>query len=292
MKILPSGLLLCLVLFISSCEEDFEPMADSEAAFSVYGFLDNDAPLQVVRVVPLRDQLHRRYSQDDLHFSLTTESTRGQHLWENQLFLTDSLEVAVGSTAEFKPQPGNTYQLHIKDPATGYIAQAQTHLPEPIHPDQLLFDTIYERDFFWVQNLFLDGVTEPHFMEAIYTVRNIQTDNVDSVYIGYTGKRLGRPVEGRGTAYVLHLGEDADSVYTALNLRKNRDQLELVRIQMRMSLLSEEWKIPAGIRHYEELAMPGLWSNVSYGLGFFGSVTRTRRNVPTLNNDLKRAIGF
>ena len=78
----------------------------------------------------------------------------------------------------------------------------------------------------------------------------------------------------------------------ALGMRSGNRQLELIRIQMRISSLSAEWDMPAGIRDPAVLSAPGVWSNVSFGLGFFGGVTRTRRNVPTLPTEVVAGMGF
>lgn len=283
---------LILLLLLVSCEEDFEPLLPTDIVFSVYGYLDSDAASQVLRVVPLRERLRRDYTETDLSFTTTTDGPEGMISWENRLFLTSDDENALGSVADFKPVGGGTYSLQVTDPTTGRSAEAETRLPEPIQPEQLLFDTIYQLDLLWVQNLFLSQVTEPHFMEAIYTVRNRSTSEVDSVAIAYQGSRVGRLVENQGTAYVLLLQQDADSVYKALGMRVGNRQLELLRIQMRMSSLSDEWYTPGGIRDPEVLAAPGVWSNVSYGLGFFGSITRSRRTVPTLPAEVVFGIGF
>lgn len=283
---------LILLLLLVSCEEDFEPLLPTDIVFSVYGYLDSDATSQVLRVVPLRERLRRDYTEADLSFTTTTDGPEGMISWENRLFLTTDDENALGSMADFRPIGGATYSLQVFDPVTGRSAEAETRLPVPIKPEQLLFDTIYQRDLLWVQNLFLDQVTELHFMEAIYTVRNRSTSVVDSVSIAYLGRRAGRLVEDRGTEYVLLLQQDADSVYKALGMVVGNRQLELLRIQMRMSSLSEEWDTPGGTRDPEVLAAPGVWSNVSYGLGFFGSITRTRRTVPTLPDEVVLGMGF
>lgn len=281
-----------LLLVFVSCEVDFEPLLPTDVAFSVYGYLDSDATNQVLRVVPLRNRLQRDYTEADLSFLTTSNGPEGMISWKNRLFLTSDDENALGSVADFKPIGGATYSLQVSDRVTGRSAEAETRLPEPIQPEQLLFDTIYQRDLLWVQNLFLDKVTEPHFMEAIYTVRNRSNSEVDSVAITYQGSRVGRLVENQGTAYVLLLQQDADSVYKALGMRVGNRQLELIRIQMRMSSLSDEWYTPGGIRDPEVLAEPGVWSNVSYGLGFFGSITRSRRTVPTLPAEVVQGMGF
>jgi hypothetical protein len=286
-------ILLLLVLFVSmGCDTAFEPLVPSEAAFSVYGYLDSDASDQVVRVVPLRNRLLRAYTEADLTFETTTIGGDVLIRWTNNLYELPNQELALGSTAAFHPRSGQSYRLVVEDPLTGRKAEATTSLPPAIPAENLLFDTIYERDLLWVQNLFLDKVTEPHFMEAIYTVRNRSTSEVDSVAIAYQGSRVGRLVENQGTAYVLLLQQDADSVYKALGMRVGNRQLELLRIQMRMSSLSDEWYTPGGIRDPEVLAAPGVWSNVSYGLGFFGSITRSRRTVPTLPAEVVQGMGF
>jgi hypothetical protein len=283
---------IILLLVFVSCDDDFEPLHHTDVTFSVYGYLDSDATNQVLRVVPLRNRLRRNYTEADLSFSTTSVGLEGIVSWENRLFLTLDGENALGSVADFRPVGGATYSLQVSDPVTGRSAKAETRLPVPIQPEQLLFDTIYQLDLLWVQNLFLDQVTEPHFMEAIYTVRNRSTSEVDSVAIAYQGSRAGRLLENRGTAYVLFLQQDADSVYKALGMRVGNRQLELLSIQMRMSSLSDEWNTPGGTRDPEVLAAPGVWSNVSYGLGFFGSITRSRRTVPTLPAEVVFGIGF
>jgi hypothetical protein len=286
-------ILLLLVLFVSmGCDTAFEPLAPSEAAFSVYGYLDSDASDQVVRVVPLRNRLQRSYTEADLTFETTSIGGDVLIRWTNNLFELPNQEVALGSTGSLRPRSGQSYRLVVEDPSTGRRAEATTSLPMAIPSENLLFDTIFQRDLLWVQNLFLDRVTELHFMEAIYTVRNRSTSVVDSVSIAYLGRRAGRLVEDRGTEYVLLLQQDADSVYKALGMVVGNRQLELLRIQMRMSSLSEEWDTPGGTRDPEVLAAPGVWSNVSYGLGFFGSITRSRRTVPTLPAEVVFGIGF
>jgi hypothetical protein len=286
-------ILLLSVAFVSfGCDEAFEPLAPNDAAFSLYGYLDSDASHQVVRVVPLRNRLQRAYTEADLTFNTTTTGPDGLVRWLNNLYELPNQERALGSTASFRPCSGQSYQIVVEDPSTGRRAEATTTLPTAIPAENLLFDTIYQRDLLWVQNLFLDKVTEPHFMEAIYTVRNRSSFAVDSVAISYQGNRSGRLVQNRGTEYVLLLQQDADSVYKALGMRVGNRQLELLRIQMRMSSLSKEWYTPGGIRDPEVLAAPGVWSNVSYGLGFFGSITRSRRNVPTLPAEVVAGSGF
>lgn len=286
-------ILLLLVLFVTmGCDTAFEPLVPSEAAFSVYGYLDSDASDQVVRVVPIRNRLQRSYTEADLTFETTSIGGDVLLRWTNNLFELPNQEVALGSTGSLRPRSGQSYRLVVEDPSTGRKAEATTSLPPAIPAENLLFSTIYQRDMLWVQNLFLDRVTELHFMEAIYTVRNRSTSVVDSVSIAYLGRRAGRLVEDRGTEYVLLLQQDADSVYKALGMVVGNRQLELLRIQMRMSSLSDEWNTPGGTHDPEVLAAPGVWSNVSYGLGFFGSITRSRRTVPTLPAEVVFGIGF
>jgi len=49
--------LLPLLLLMASCEDDFEPLAPTEMAFSIYGFLDAGADTQWVRVTPFRTSI-------------------------------------------------------------------------------------------------------------------------------------------------------------------------------------------------------------------------------------------
>ena len=49
--------ILSVLLVLASCEKPFEPLAPSDLAFSIYGYLDAAADTQWVRVMPIRQSL-------------------------------------------------------------------------------------------------------------------------------------------------------------------------------------------------------------------------------------------
>ena len=76
---------LCLVVAAAACDESFEPIAPSELAFSVFGYLDASADTQWIRVMPIRPL--KVTSQDALAGTVTLE-----HLGTGRILeLRDSL---------------------------------------------------------------------------------------------------------------------------------------------------------------------------------------------------------
>lgn len=77
--------LLALAIVAAACDESFDPIAPSELAFSVYGYLDASADTQWIRVMPIRPL--RVTSQDPLGATVTLE-----HLGTGRIIeLEDSL---------------------------------------------------------------------------------------------------------------------------------------------------------------------------------------------------------
>ncbi len=76
---------LCVAAMVAACDESFEPIAPSELAFSVFGYLDASADTQWIRVMPIRPL--KVTSQDALRATVTLE-----HLGTGQIIeLRDSL---------------------------------------------------------------------------------------------------------------------------------------------------------------------------------------------------------
>lgn len=76
---------LCAALLAAACDESFEPLAPSDLAFSVFGYLDASADTQWIRVMPVRPL--RVAPPDTLHATVTLE-----HLGTGRIIeLRDSL---------------------------------------------------------------------------------------------------------------------------------------------------------------------------------------------------------
>lgn len=286
-------ILVCsLMVFALSCEEDFDPYQESDAGFAVYGFLDNDFDRQLLRIIPIRPQLERRYTEADFTFEVTMRGPDGETAFRDTLLISDSLNVGLGSTASMVPVPGATYTVRVADRLTGKTAQASTTMPQPVRGEQVLFGPRFLEYFLWKQNIFLEGLLAPHLLEVQYTVENMASGRVDSVRVPYVDVRAGRVTPGQGIAYSILLGADAYVVYDTLRLDIDWDRLRLLDVQLRISSLSEEWAIPEGIRDIETLIIPGVWSNVSHGLGFFGSATRSRHRLLALPDSVVTQMRF
>lgn len=285
-------LLVLMVIFPVACEEDFDPFQESEARFSVYGFLDNDSDRQLLRVIPIRPQLEREYTTDDFTFEVVMSGPEGETVFRDTLLISDSLNTGLGSTSKMVPLPGETYTVRVIDRETGKVAEASTTMPAPVTREQVLFGPRVREYSLWKQNIFVEDLLTPHVFEVQYTVENLSNGRVDSVRVPYVDVRGGRITPGQGISYSVLLGADAYVVYDTLRLDIDWDRLRLLDVQLRISALSEEWAVPTGVPNFETLVVPGVWSNVSYGLGFFGSATRSRHRLPSLPDSVVTQMRF
>jgi len=114
---------LCVAPVVAACDQSFEPIAPSELAFSVFGYLDASADTQWVRVLPIRPLAVT--SRDELGVTVTLE-----HLGTGRIVeLRDSLfkfslyaDPDLGSEGAYahnfwtleKIEPGATYRFSAR----------------------------------------------------------------------------------------------------------------------------------------------------------------------------------
>lgn len=115
-------LLLALAVAAAACDESFEPIAPSELAFSVFGYLDASADTQWVRVMPIRPL--KTTTQDALGATVTLEHIETGQIIElrDSIFKFTSPSPDFGSEGVFlhnfwttEPiEPGGTYRFSAR----------------------------------------------------------------------------------------------------------------------------------------------------------------------------------
>ena len=125
---------LCLALVVAACDETFEPIAPTDLAFSVWGYLDASADTQWIRIMPIRPL--KVTSPDTLDAVVTIEHIETGRIFElrDSLFhFTSRSDPALGAEGAYlhnfwtveDVEPGATYRFSArragKDPAEATV---------------------------------------------------------------------------------------------------------------------------------------------------------------------------
>ncbi len=272
---------LVLSLLLAACDGvEVFPFRETDNYYSVYGYLDTFADSQFVRVVPLRTRLERAQSPTDAPFAsidarvTSFDLTSGDSLvWTWALVRFDDGTYGHLFGARLSPLfPGRTYRLEVRR-SDGKTTRAETTVPlKPrwhLGPPQ-------QHEGGLGQTVRLEGVpNRPDDIGVTYTVGPPGSIRPPRVRIPYG--RSGRLQDGAWTLDVL-LSRDAEAVRDSLAQRLGPDfafgPLVLFAVTMTTATLDAAWDPPGGVFDPALLMLPGTFSNVQNGFGFFGSIGR------------------
>ena len=121
---------LCVAAVVAACDESFDPIAPSELAFSVFGYLDASADTQWIRVMPIRSL--KVTSQDALGAKVTLEHLGTGRIIElrDSLFRFSSyLDLDLGSEGAYLH---NFWTPEDIEPGAAYRFSARREGKEPV----------------------------------------------------------------------------------------------------------------------------------------------------------------
>ena len=272
------------VTVIAGCESSFEVFGESDAYFSMFGYLDASADTQWVRVEGLQDSLINDTKPLDAEFSMTHLPSGRRVVWRDSLFDYSGGARAHNLWTDEPILPRETYRLDVVR-SDGATSSAVVALPDTF-PEPAL-DTFP----FSIVNL-------PN--SAIVCAKRIDLvlENVDAfaaLQITY------RVPTRRGTERTFSFSYISDAVFTGsgvaeVTLEWAKDLLEIatidreIEVPQLLQLISAELLIAAAGPGWpdhtlplETLALPGVATNVEQGLGFVGGVASRRIDVPIGN---------
>ncbi len=268
--------LLVLALLSAGCSDTVDPFLDVDRDYTLFGFLDTDTDVQLIRVIPLRRRVDIPPAAPlDATVTLTDLTTGGTiTLRDSLVTLRDTLTNISQPTnlliADFRPEMGHTYEIVVEGPG-GKRSSARTTVPSDIRPE-----IGPERFGSGVVNAITQPVSwpgvvrEPFRVEVWYRVEPLSEGApFRDVFIDY----------GNDTGSFDGQSWTVDANYT----RDKQDVLEFLQVPtlprlygvgMKLTYVSEDWVPPGGIFDMEALIQPGVFSNVEGGFGFFGSVAQ------------------
>ena len=286
---------------LAGCDSNFEPFTESGLHYTVLGYLDTDADTQFIRVVPFRPVVDRLYTEAIDAVLRSTDLDAGTSLvWQDSVVHFPDSSYGHVFWSRFRAAPGHKYRIEVER-SDGSLTWAETVVPEqPADPDSVHGAPNETADF---APLFWPGVDHVIGADVLYDMSPYSCGTL--IYppplwgrfvfrLPYEGDDRGK-LYGDGWRLDLHLWEDQDTLITRLRsigLPAGTPLCCLLyRLEVRLATPSAEFNPPGGVWDRELLIKPGTFSNVHGGLGFVGSVVRTKVNW-ILSPNTQQSLGY
>ena len=260
---------LAVALAAGGCESEFEPFETSDAALSLFGYLDVAADTQWVRVSVLR----RGVGADEpggVAVTLEHLGTGERTALRDSVFRFDNGGVVHNFWTDRRVEPATAYRLTAVRP-DGATAAARFETP-PLFPEPDLESGLspFSSPTFppTAQSMRITGVEKLADLRIAFEL----TDPATTVVVGYLD-RIQRSPDG-----AIYLGTNTYAdVREALGGGANAPCPGLRRATVFLAAATDAWPDLTGL-DAEELALPSTFSNVDGGLGYVGGVV-TREGV-------------
>ena len=238
--------LALLVLFLTGCDNPFDPFVEKERFFVVSGFLDAAADTQFVRLSALRTQI-----AVDTTLNIAVESR--QHTSGETTPWTDSLvQLADGSLGRlfysvFSPKAAATYSLTAK--AHGVRTRTvTTTLPDSTHFGVLRGDSLcFNNDVDVIQLVeWSNIVRRPDAASVQYSVIVPESGRREEIAVDYGDAPMhivtcSSDTVAREGVYAVTLESDRLKIERELGRTPGSSPLILSEIKMSLRILSDDW---------------------------------------------------
>ena len=270
------GLLLC-----TSCDDTaIDPFDNEGKYFTIYGYLDILETQHEVRVIPVtrREAVIESPTSSNANIDAvvtSTDLTTGEiRRWGYALEELEDGTFGHIFRSSFLLHPGRTYRLEVTR-SDGIVTSAETTIP--VVDDPALFErgpVVFEDDSTRIyQDIVVPRIPSPWDIQAIYLWGGGTINR--RVYVPY-GRRGERTEDG--WKLTIEMTEDQAVV------RQNIDEsieigtinestlVAMTSMGLQIRILDEKWDPPEGVFDPDALSLPGSFSNVENGYGFWGAI--------------------
>ncbi|GAB5517964.1 MAG: hypothetical protein RhofKO_02150 [Rhodothermales bacterium] len=264
-----------LLLILSACDTEVDPILGEDRPFSLYGYLTPAADTQAVRVFPITSQLGTVIQEGIDAVVVSEDLTTGERItWTDSLAMLPSGEMRHVFYAPFRAEYNHEYRLTItrsdgaESSATVKVPPLVTFSIEPASVTQFDIEVPLQLN------------AAPSFALSAYAQYETSTlplvTQCDIPEPTFLDVRLPYEVDvgrQRGWRFIVDLKEDFSEVAKTFrdnNIRPN-DRIFLQRIRFVVNVTNAEWEPPGGEFDPEALVEPGVFSNVENGFGFLGA---------------------
>jgi len=263
-------LVTCCLLFLSGCDEPFQPLQDNEAApFSMYGYLDASADTQWVRVTPVREQLEMPPVKPEMHVTIEHPESGETVVMNDSLFLfPDGFHILNAWSATDKLQPGQTYRLRAERPdgaTSGVTLTMPEDFPEPI---------LEEIGGGCSANLRIEGVERLADVQSKWHIRFFFSGRSEDRFFSIPYRS--RTFEVEEGSYSVFISTSREQSEIAKQMVSTPDSSRILSRRIFVASGGPEWI--ADIASLDDLvyALPEGLSNVENGVGYMvGIVSKT-----------------
>ncbi|MDR9419837.1 hypothetical protein [Gracilimonas sp.] len=257
---------LCLasLLFISGCEEPFQPIEENhEYFFSVYGYLGSEADTQWVRVMPVRETTE--YSDEPIDATVTLENldtgeitTMNDSLFTlSQVAEEDAYVWNFWTTTDI--HPSNTYKLKVER-SDGAITTATVDIPGQFADPTIDFNYVEVYDVNNLAEVLLNWKVRDRRDNTIHEFSVIQ----DQVIYYRTSEKY---------RIVIYPNDDFVNVILK-SLEASQPQIEILDTKAVVSVAGSDW-VDFSELGRDVIALPEATSNIENGVGYLvGSIRK------------------
>lgn len=265
---------ISLLTLLSSCNQTFEPLQDnSDAPFSIFGFLDASVDTQRIRVSPLRKQIDSFTEMPEMTVTLENLETGNTTVMNDslhQIFFPIGMN-APTAWSTMKVDYGETYRLEAERP-DGATSSVTVTIPDDFPTPRLEVS---------------GGVFDRLFIEGAEQLVDVQSRWFFRIILG--GQRVGivvkipyrRRVQNRGTgAFILNINTNWERS-RVFEQFPSATRAEFIGRQIFVAVAGPEWD--ENIIEYDDLsyALPDVASNVENGIGYMIGIVS--KSIPYKN---------
>ena len=301
---LVSALVLGVLTASAGCDESVDPIVGSDIPFTLWGFLNAATDTQYVRVFPVTDQLIPDPSDGlDARVVSTNLTTGERREWTYEAVRFDSLISGHFFWSPFRAEYEHRYRLEV------IRSDGETSSVEVSVPSEVDFDIQVDLGNTDIPVEIRGEVPNLVGVRVTYHAANVPpmlawpagTPIAAAVQLPVTivYDDVVERVEG-GWRLVINMARDftgVQSVYGRNCLITVVDQSapDIWLRQMEFTALAADssWAPPGGVFDPNALAVPGTFSNVENGYGFFGAGQGVRQDwTPSVQTSLAAGYNF
>ena len=269
-----------MFMLATGCESSLDVFTESDAYYSLFGFIDASADTQWVRIEALQDSLQTGSSALDATLFSTHQSSGDRVIWNDSLFqyLNNFQAHNFWSIEPFLP--GETYILEVIR-SDGATSEATVIMPELF--DEPLFNVFP----FSLINLPVSGNVCARSFDTIIEVDILAALEISYVIPTATGLKNTVQVSYINKVQKLETGAFAVRFEWVQDLQRIAaldseislpELLQLEQVQLLVAAAGPGW--PDNALDDETVALPGAVTEVKNGFGYVGGVVSKRLEIP------------
>lgn len=268
--LLPFAFLFLLLIFLTACNETFEPYQENDTYFfSIYGYLDASADTQWIRVAPARQEFNMPPEVPEMAVTL-------EHMQSgNTVRMSDSLVIPgndfnyLNFSTTMDIEHGETYRLRAERP-DGSASHVTVTTPEEFPTPRLLRQESFGQPTTY--RLYIDGVERLAEVQTKWYIRLTAGDSFEEdKIVSFSYRNSVEQISDIDYTLLIEPEVEMEQIEQQIIIPPG-GTIQLVHRQIFVASGGPEWD--EEISSVDDLvyALPEGFSNVENGLGYLVGV--------------------